>query len=100
MPTLYISEYAELPKDANEQVMPIPGAFVTEQTKAIGGTSAQSDAVNDSTRYVEVTADVDCHVAIGEDPTATTSSAPVWAKTVRPFSVKRGEKIAVIEAAS
>lgn len=61
-------------------------------------TSTQSNAFNTATRLVRVQSDADCHVAVGADPTATTSGVPMTAGQAEYFAVTGGHKIAVIQA--
>jgi hypothetical protein len=60
------------------------------------GTSTQSAAISDNIFYVRVAADADCHIEIGVNPTATTSSIFLASKDYEYFKISPGEKIAVI----
>lgn len=60
------------------------------------GTSVQSTAISDNIFYVRVAADADCHLEIGVNPTATTSSIYLPADDYEYFKISPGEKIAVI----
>lgn len=97
MAVVYITEYANLPLDAQNRVLHIakePG--VTTQTVTIGGASAQSAAFNSLTRYIRVHVDAVCSIAIDSNPTATTSKARMAADTTEYFAVTPGHKLAVI----
>lgn len=60
------------------------------------GTSAQSAAFGANIEYVRVIPDADCHIEFGKNPTATTSTIFMEAKTSELFKVSEGEKVAVI----
>lgn len=58
--------------------------------------AAMSDPISEDCRLVLVWASTDCHIAIGDDPTATTNDKPITAKVDTPVAVRPGEKIAAI----
>jgi len=60
------------------------------------GTSVQSAAISDNIFYIRVAADADCHLEIGVNPTATTSSIYLPADDYEYFKISPGEKVAVI----
>jgi hypothetical protein len=60
------------------------------------GTSAQSAKISDNIFYVRVAADAACHIEIGVNPTATTSSIYLPADDYEYFKISPGEKVAVI----
>lgn len=60
------------------------------------GTSAQSSTISDNIFYVRVAADAACHIEIGVNPTATTSSIYLPADDYEYFKISPGEKVAVI----
>ena len=60
------------------------------------GTSTQSAAISDNIFYVRIAADADCHIEIGVNPTATTSSIFLASKDYEYFKISPGDKIAVI----
>ena len=71
MGTLYIAEFADvrsLPGGAGQIAYQPP---LAEQTVAIGGASAQSNAFNAGTRFIRVHTDAICSILIGANPTAT-----------------------------
>lgn len=100
MSTLYITEFDALPIDTG-LATPQTGALppVAEQTRSISGSSAQSAAFNSRTRFVRLHASVACHVTVGANPTATTSSMKLPADSTEYFGVAAGHKVAVILAA-
>lgn len=69
---------------------------VAEQKISIGGTSTQSSAFNGKTTYIRVHAAAICSIAVGNNPTATTSNMRMAAGQTEYFVVKAGDKIAVI----
>jgi len=60
------------------------------------GTSVQSTAISDNIFYVRIAADAACHLEIGVNPTATTSSIYLPADDYEYFKISPGEKVAVI----
>jgi hypothetical protein len=60
--------------------------------------SVQSTATSANTRIVRLVSATDCHIAIGADPTATTSSTFLPAYSVEYFKIVGGNKIAAIKA--
>lgn len=75
--------------------------IVTIQNVAIGATSAQSSAVNASTKRIVMSASSACWVALGSDPTAAAHDGAFYLPAdgqSYPFSVVPGvTKIAVIQ---
>lgn len=98
MAKLWITEFQKM-ENANDiggvpQVAKLPG---TTQVVTFT-TTTQSTAFAYNTRFVRVTADADCHIAYGSNPTATTSSLRMAAETVEYFGVNPGDKIAAVTA--
>ena len=91
-----IIEYGGAQRTDDLQVIPIQLGVQTPLTA--GGTSQQSDAVAAGTNMICVDTDEAIHVAIGEDPTATTSHKKVGAGDYRFFQVMPGYKAAIIAA--
>ena len=87
----------------------VPGGTIPSGTQIgqLGGatqaltftTSTQSSAISAATRFVRVVADADCHIAVGDNPTATTGDLKLTAGSAEYFGVTPGHKIAVIAAA-
>jgi hypothetical protein len=92
MATLYIAEFETLGVGGNLAPMPP----VTEQTRSLSGSSAQSSAFNAKTRYVRLTTDAICSIAFGANPTATTSNMRFPANHAEYFAVQPGDKLAAI----
>lgn len=70
---------------------------VTVQTALVpGASSAQSQAFNAATRFVELTTDADCRINFGSNPTAAQSNSLMKAGDVRYYGVRAGDKLAVI----
>jgi hypothetical protein len=93
----YISEYLRQPKDGVSLVLPAgmePALAV--QRVAIGGGSVQSTPFNPKTTFIAVNVDVTCSYAVGENPTATTSSMRISQDATIYLGVKPGDRIAVI----
>ena len=70
------------------------------QTVAVGASSAQSTALAVNTTLVRVFSDTLCHLAFGDNPTATSSDFPLAADTEAYLRVQRTSKIAVIQNAA
>jgi hypothetical protein len=64
------------------------------------GTSVQSSSIADNRFYIRVVSDAACHIAIGVNPTATTSDIYIPAADVEYFKISPGEKVAVIGSAN
>lgn len=99
MPSLTITGHAGVPSGGGDQyAVPVLGPRTESQYLEIGGLSVQSQATEDGTTIVRLAADVDCAIAIGADPEAHVDGDIVmYAKTAESFSIKPGQKIAVIE---
>ncbi len=97
MATLYITEFSGPGFEGVTGHLPIAALpSVAEQTKAIGGTSAQSNAFNAQTKVVRLHTDAICSVAFGSNPTATATSMRLPADHTEYFAVTPGHKVAVI----
>jgi hypothetical protein len=97
MPTLDITEYDGLAFDQlGKLIMTGMEPSVLNQQVEISNTSAQSDAMGDTTRFVRLHADVPCRIAVGVDPTASSASMRVGAGGTEYLGVRPGLKIAVI----
>lgn len=95
--TLYISEFPTAVSQIGSttaQVYPQPA--LVDQTVAITGNSAQSAAFGATTHAIQIECDADCSVAIGPNPTATTTNYLMGDGTPYRFAVIPGQKIAVI----
>lgn len=96
MASVYITEIADMANIGGHtgQVPLLPE--VTGQVVTIGSV-ASSAAFQASTRFVRVYADSACHIAIGENPTASTGG-PIKLGTGQTeyFGVGRGNKLSVI----
>jgi|SRR6185312_1444086 len=103
MATLYVTEFKALSAAAggwgSQQFMPFGSQPpIAEQTVAIGGSSAASNAFNTATSYVRLHADAICSVEFGASPTATATTARMAAGQTEYFAVPghAGFKVAVI----
>ncbi len=75
-----------------------PWRLGATQTVAIGGAHAESSAVGAQTRAVLISATSDCHIVIGANPTATTSTTLI--RSAYPplvFAATPGDKVSVIQ---
>lgn len=97
MAKLFISEYAETGHLFGIPLMSAPEPALVEQTPVvIGAGSLQSAAFGSSTRLVRIHTDAICSIAFGSNPTATANSKRLAANATEYFSVKPGDKVAVI----
>ena len=96
MADLYISEHKNGVSGIGTyvaQILPEPALAV--QKLAIGGASVQSAAFDALTYAVCIVADGACHIAFGDDPTASASSMLLPANVPFYRGVAPGKKIAV-----
>lgn len=95
---LDITEYDNMPRDGSGASIPtgLEPALVNQQV-AISGVSAQSAALNSSTRFVRLHTDVACRVAFGSNPTAAGTDRRMAAGQTEYIGVRAGGlRIAVI----
>lgn len=71
-----------------------PGAV--QKVAMSGGSSTQSSAVGANTSVVRLCADIDCYVAFGTNPTASSSTHYLPAKVPEYFGVAGSSKIAAL----
>jgi hypothetical protein len=97
MASVYVTEYLALGKGALDNVTQAPAEPpLAEQLVAITGSSTQSAAFNQRTRFVRVHADAICSVAFGSNPTAVNTAKRLAANQTEYFGVNGNDKIAVI----
>jgi hypothetical protein len=99
---LTITEYTNLAviglslTDQAQIAMQPPVAVQT--AVVIGASSAQSAAFAVTTRFIEISADANCRIAVGSNPTATANNTLLQSGGVLYYGVRPGDKIAVIAA--
>jgi len=97
MSNLWITELRAMPIDSNGKTVEAASLpAITTQKVKISGTSEQSAALNDDTKFVRVLADANCCILASEDPTATDSDIPLTSEGAEYFGVIAGQKIAAI----
>lgn len=100
MAYLWITEFDRKPVatggDSISQIPCLPEVASQQVDFTAGAT--QSSAFNVDTRFVRLYSDVDCHVLVGSNPTATTAKMPLSAGVAETFGVTPGHKISVIAA--
>jgi mRNA degradation ribonuclease J1/J2 len=96
MATLYVTEYERIPVGAGGSIPMGAEPAQAAQTVAIGGVTAQSNAFAATTQYIRVHADAICSLAFGTNPTATAVLTRLAANQTEYFSVRPGDKVAVI----
>lgn len=101
MADLYIAEFAALDSEARgRDVMVGRAPPVTGQVVDFTSGATQSSPFDGKTRFIRFYADTDCHIAFGDDPTATTSAAiKVKADVPEYIGVKPGSRLSVVAAA-
>jgi hypothetical protein len=72
-----------------------PSAY-TDQNVSASGSSTQSAAFGDATRFIRVSSDLAIGVELGVNPTATAASFRIAANESVVFEVQGGHKLAVI----
>ena len=100
MAILMIREYKELARGREGATLEAGLEPGTDQTKAIGGTSAKSNAFAATTNFVRLHTDIACTVKFGSDPTALVKGAGGAGRMVagqtEMFGVIGTDKVAVI----
>lgn len=96
MANLYITEYAEMAKNSLSQAVPVPQEPAVAEQKVAFSTATASAAFDSGTKFVKLTADADCHVEFGADPTAAVTNQPLKANTPQFFGVVAGQKVSAI----
>jgi hypothetical protein len=95
MSTAYVTELTALATHVTSaQIAQMPP--VAEQ-KVTFTTTTQSAAFNAATRLIRVHPTSICSIAIGANPTATTSTMRLAADAVEYFGVNAGDKIAFVD---
>jgi hypothetical protein len=87
----YVTEF----KDVNAG-SPVAAGGYLEQTPVTFTTTTQSAAFAANTVLIRVHVDAICSIAIGKDPTATTSTMRLVAGQTEYFAVSAGDKIAFV----
>ncbi len=97
MATLYVSEFPGVLPDGNGNVpQAVQMPPLAEQTVAISGTHAESNAFDARTAIVRVIADSVCSITVDAAPVATTGMLRMAADSPEYFKVAPGQKISVI----
>jgi hypothetical protein len=100
MANLWLTEYTSLAKAGAANTVPAGDEPSTVVQNISFTTATQSVAFRRTTRFVRVYSSVACHVAFGENPTATADSTPLAAKSGEYFGVKLNHKISVYDGTS
>lgn len=97
MAVLDVTEYSTLAVDAPGRVIAAgQEPSVVHQQVAISGTSAQSAAFQDATKFIRLHTDTACRILVGVNPTAATTSMRLPANGTEYLGVRPGFKVAVI----
>lgn len=100
MPLLDITEYGELAMAGRGSlIMAGQEPSNRNQQVNISGSSTQSAALSDVTRFVRLHAEAACRVSVGDNPTASSASMRMGAGGTEYLGVTPGLKIAVIASA-
>lgn len=103
MSTAYLTEYARLPRDTDNDNIQAPPPAIASQ-KITYTTSTQSAAFKEDTRFVRI--DIEdssvgwAHVLFGENPTATASHQRFFHRDPEVRGVNGGEKAAFYDGSS
>jgi hypothetical protein len=95
MASLYISEYAELPKQDGQMILIGKEPCIASQKLTVGA-ETKSTAFQLGTRFVRLHTDAICSIKFGADPTAATTDARLAAGATEFFGVTKGHKLSVI----
>ena len=98
MATAYITEYSNIGIQQGNSIPVAVEPAVADQTVTFT-TATQSSAFNAATAFIRLTADAECHVKFGSNPTATTSMQQVQADTEIWRMVTPGHKVSLVTAA-
>jgi hypothetical protein len=80
---------------------PLPAIFMgTSQNRSIEATSQQSAPFGSATRIIRVVSDVDCRVAIGQNPAADGNSTLLKAGVPEYWGCQGNDRIAVLQESS
>lgn len=98
MASLYVAEFDRLASAASTvldaPVFPYPP--LAEQKVTFTGTAGASAAFSTATRFIQISSDGICSVAVGDNPTATTSNTRLVAGQLICIGVKPGDKISAV----
>ena len=98
MSILNIREYGTQVTDQGGRVVQVGREpAVAGANKSFTGTSVQSSAFNDETRFVRLMVDAAAYIEFGSDPTAAAGTLYLPSTTPEYFGVNPGDKVAVIE---
>ena len=96
MADIFISEYKQLARDADGNVIPVgKEPAIVEQTLLIGG-ETDSAAFNELTTLVRIHAEAACCLLFGTAPTAAITKKRMGAGATEYFGVIAGHKVSVI----
>ena len=95
MATLYIREFQRLAEDGNGNVVLAGKEPGTDQTVTFTTSTASTEFL-DSTKFVALYSDADCHFVFGVSPTATTSHMRLKADVMLFLGVTQGQKVAAV----
>ena len=98
MTTLYVTEYKQM-GHAQGNLAQLPQEPAVAEQAVTFTTTTASSAFNAETTYVCLRSSGDCHVVFDDAPTATTGSRKLSANTEYYFGVRRGDKVAAVDAA-
>lgn len=95
---LFLSEFADSgnARSGAQMQMGTQPAVRLQFLDFSGGTNLQSTAFHETTRFVRVCVTADCHLDFGTDPVATHNHMMMFANTVEYFSIRPGDKLAVL----
>lgn len=82
------------------QSLPAVKITGTNQAIAVGAASVQSAAFGTGVSLIRVATTVDCYIAQGSNPTASSSTPLLTAGSIEHFVVAAGEKLAAIRVST
>ena len=101
MSIINVTEYKGLGRDYSSHILPAgEEPSLNSENITIEVSSNVGSTFNGETRFIRVVAEIDCRIAIGENPVADGNSVLLPAGNVEYFGIKTrfGHKLAVIQS--
>lgn len=100
MATVWVTEFAHAAASPHTGFLPAMKGPALDEQRFTFTTATPSNAFTGSTRFVRVTADAVCHLAFGDNPTATADSMRLPSGAVEYFGVEPLSKVSVYDGTS
>lgn len=96
MANLYVAEFPSVSNVGGHLVPTGSLPPLVEQFIAISGVSQQLAAFHEKTTFIRVHCDGACFIAVGSNPTASTTGLRLATNQTEYFGVRRGDILAVV----